>query len=138
MKTVKKIVWLLSFVLIVSAVFGNVNLRATAAEENFELAGATSVSGGDFVTENGRATVTIGGTQYTGNSARMDVTALDTQIVVTLTANEGKVGVLRTSGDSGLRLPEPSTVGQVTTYSFTLEGLGVQNLETSTVLNIAF
>lgn len=138
MKTVKKIAWLLSFVLIVSAVFGNVNLRATAAEENFELAGATSVSGGDFVTENGRATVTIGGTQYTGNSARMDVTALDTQIVVTLTANEGKVGVLRTSGDSGLRLPEPSTVGQVTTYSFTLEGLGVQNLETSTVLNIAF
>ena len=30
MKTVKKIAWLLSFVLIVSAVFGNVNLRATA------------------------------------------------------------------------------------------------------------
>lgn len=33
MKTVKKIAWLLSFVLIVSAVFGNVNLRATAQGE---------------------------------------------------------------------------------------------------------
>lgn len=32
MKTVKKIAWLLSFVLIVSTVFGNVNLKAMAAE----------------------------------------------------------------------------------------------------------
>lgn len=47
MKMVKKFAWLLSFLLIVSAIFGNVNLKVTAT-------GDTTVSGGD-----GRAFQTI-------------------------------------------------------------------------------
>lgn len=140
MKTTKKIAWMLSFVLVFSVIFGNINLKAVAAEENFELCQATSVSNGVFTTANGTATVTIGGVQYTGDSQRMVVESLDTQIVVTLTANEGKKGVLRTGGESSISISSSavSTNGLVTTYTFTLGELGVTDVMANTSLNIDF
>ena len=50
---------------------------------------------------------------------------LNETIEIVLTAEDGKKGVLRTGGDSGLTLPEPTTSGQITTYTFTLADIGL-------------
>lgn len=117
-------------------------MQVRAENENLELgwSGAT-VSGGDFTGANGTATLTIGGERYNGNSSRVVIDSLDTEIVVELTANEeGKKGVLRTGGESGLSFPDDAavTVGKVTTYTFTLRSLGVADLATFVALNVAF
>lgn len=117
-------------------------MQVRAENENLELgwSGAT-VSGGDITGANGTATLTIGGTKYSGNSSRVVIDSLDTEIVVELTANEeGKKGVLRTGGESGLSFPDDAavTVGKVTTYTFTLRSLGVTDLATFVALNVAF
>lgn len=117
-------------------------MQVRAQDDNLELiwSGAT-VSGGVFTGANGTATLTIDGTQYSGNSSRVGIGSLDTVIVVKLTANEeGKKGVLRTEGGSGLSFPDDAavTVGKVTTYTFTLRSLGVANLDTFVALNVDF
>lgn len=117
-------------------------MQVRAQDENLELgwSGAT-VSGGVFTGTNGTATLTIGGIQYSGNSSSVVIGSLDTEIVVELTANEeGKKGVLRTEGGSGLSFPDDAavTVGKVTTYTFTLKSLGVAELDTFVALNVDF
>lgn len=141
MKTKKKIAWLLSFVMVIVATMSGNVIPVSAEGENLELGGATSVSNGTFTTANGTATITIGGTLYDGNESQMSVATIDTQIEVKLVANDGKKGVLRTSGDSGLTIPgdAATTDGQVTTYSLTFRSLGVADFNTAfVVLNIDF
>lgn len=78
---------------------------------------------------------------YGGNDSSIRVPALDTTIVVQLTANEGKKGVLRFGGGSSLAFREDmiTTDGQTTTYTFTLSGIGVTDLNAAFVaLNIDF
>ncbi|MGN1179928.1 MAG: LysM peptidoglycan-binding domain-containing protein, partial [Suilimivivens sp.] len=110
--------------------------------ENLELGWSeATVTNGVFTGTDGTATFTIGGTQYSGNSSSVVIDSLDTEIVVELTANEeGKKGVLRTGGESGLSFPDDAavTVGKVTTYTFTLGSLGVTDLATFVALNVAF
>lgn len=105
--------------------------------ENLELSGATSVSNGTFTTANGTATVEIGGEAYTGTADKWSIPALDTQIKVVLTANEGFKGVLRGGGFS---IPDScvSVSGQVTTYTFTLTDLGATELNNFKSLSMAF
>lgn len=153
MKMVKKFAWLLSFLLIVSAIFGNVNLKVTATGDttvsggdgkgvsnNFELKGANAVSNGIFTAAHGKATLNVGGTLYSGDDGKVQIPALDTEIIVTLTANEGRKGVLRFGGDSALAFQDSmiATSGQVTTYKFTLSGIGVTDLNTFVAVNLDF
>lgn len=116
-----------------------VNFTASGggATDNLELSGATSVSNGTFTTANGTATVEIGGEAYTGNANMWSIPALDTQIKVVLTANEGFKGVLRGGGFS---IPDScvSVSGQVTTYTFTLADLGATALGEFKSLSMAF
>ncbi|MGN0432347.1 MAG: LysM peptidoglycan-binding domain-containing protein [Lachnospiraceae bacterium] len=107
------------------------------SSENLELSGATSVSNGTFTTANGTATVEIGGEAYTGTANMWSIPALDTQIKVVLTANEGFKGVLRGGGFS---IPDScvSVSGQVTTYTFTLAVLGATELNNFKSLSMAF
>lgn len=105
--------------------------------ENLELSGATSVTNGTFTTENGTATVEIGGEAYTGTANMWSIPALDTQIKVVLTANNGMKGVLR---GGGFTIPDScvSVSGQVTTYIFTLADLGATALSEFKSLSMAF
>lgn len=116
-----------------------VNFTASGggATDNLELSGATSVSNGTFTTANGTATVEIGGEAYTGNAKMWSIPALDTQIKVVLTANEGFKGVLRGGGFS---IPDScvNVSGQVTTYTFTLADLGATALSEFKSLSMAF
>lgn len=141
MKKKTILAWLLSFVMVIVATMSGNVIPVRAAGNNLELAGATSISGGTFTTDNGTVTVKIGGVLYTGDSKEMSVAAIDTQIEVRLEAAEGKKGVLRTGGDSGLSFPGDAvtTEGQVTTYTFTFQSLGVTEFEAAFVaLNIDF
>ena len=141
MKKKTILTWLLSFVMVIVATMSGNVIPVRAAGNNLELAGATSISGGTFTTDNGTVTVKIGGVLYTGDSKEMSVAAIDTQIEVRLEAVEGKKGVLRTGGDSGLSFPGDAvtTEGQVTTYTFTFQSLGVTEFEAAFVaLNIDF
>lgn len=111
-------------------------------QDNFDLGGADSIENGIFTkTDGGTATLKVGDTMYGGNDSSIRVPALDTTIVVRLTANEGKKGVLRFGGGSSLAFREDmiTTDGQTTTYTFTLSGIGVTDLNAAFVaLNIDF
>ena len=121
-------------------VLAYVPVQVKAAEVSLELFGANTISSGDFSATGGTATVSIGGTKYSGNEQIMAVPDLETEIVVALTADEGKVGVLRTGGNSGLTIPgnAVNTEGQVTTYTFTLKSLGATENTTFVSLSMEF
>lgn len=142
MKRKKMLRRILSSVLVLGMiiVLAYVPVQVKAAGVSLELLGANTISGGDFSATGGTATVSIGGTPYSGDSSIMSVPDLTTEIIVTLRAENGKVGVLRTGGNSGLTIPgnAVNTEGQVTTYTFTLESLGATEGTTFVPLSMEF
>lgn len=98
---------------------------ADVPKGSFNLNGANSVVAGVFtVTDKGTVKVKIGGTEYTGTDNAFQDVALDTQIMITMTANTNYMGSLKVN-DIAIGDSYKSIDGQVATYTFTLNNLGV-------------
>lgn len=111
--------------LIVTLTYVPTRVTADTTTAAFELNGATTIEGGVFQAAGGKAEISIAGTKQTGTGKEFSNVSLTDEIKIVLTADEGKKGVLRTGGGSGLTLPGPSTDNQITTYTFTLGSIGL-------------
>lgn len=111
--------------LTLTLVYVPMQVKADGDTASMELNGATTIVGGVFQATGGTAEISIAGNQQMGTEKQIDNIGLSDKIEIVLTAEDGKKGVLRTEGDSGLTLPDPTTSGQVTTYTFTLRGIGL-------------
>lgn len=111
--------------LTLTLVYVPMQVKADGDTASMELNGATTIVGGVFQATGGKAEISIAGNKQMGTEKQFDNIGLNDTIEIVLTAEDGKKGVLRTGGGSGLTLPDPTTSGQVTTYTFTLGGIGV-------------
>lgn len=111
--------------LIMTLTYVPIQVKAESTTATLELKGATTIEEGVFQAGGGKAEISIAGTKYTGTEKEISNVSVTDEIKIVLTANEGKKGVLITGGDSGLTLPVPSTDSQITTYTFTLKGIGL-------------
>ncbi len=113
--------------LTLTLVYVPMQVKADGDTATLELNGpkGTTINGGVFQATGGKAEISIDGNKQMGTEKQFDNIGLNDTIEIVLTAEDGKKGVLRTGGDSGLTLPDPTTSGQVTTYTFTLRGIGL-------------
>lgn len=111
--------------LTLTLVYVPMQVKADGDIATVELKGATKIEGGVFQATGGKAEISIAGIKQTGTEKEFSNIGLNDTIEIVLTAEDGKKGVLRTGGGSGLTLPEPTTSGQITTYTFTLAGIGL-------------
>lgn len=111
--------------LTLTLVYVPMQVKADGDTASMELNGATTIVGGVFQATGGKAEISIAGNKQMGTEKQFDNIGLNDTIEIVLTAEDGKKGVLRTGGGSGLTLPEPTTSGQITTYTFTLAGIGL-------------
>ena len=111
--------------LTLTLVYVPMQVKADGDIATVELNGATTIEGGVFQATGGKAEISIAGIKQTGTEKEFSNIGLNDTIEIVLTAEDGKKGVLRTGGGSGLILPDPTTSGQITTYTFTLAGIGL-------------
>ena len=111
--------------LTLTLVYVPMQVKADGDTASMELNGATTIVGGVFQATGGKAEISIAGNKQMGTEKQFDNIGLNDTIEIVLTAEDGKKGVLRTGGGSGLTLPDPTTSGQITTYTFTLAGIGL-------------
>lgn len=108
--------------LTLTLVYVPMQVKADGDIATVELNGATTIEGGIFQATGGKAEISIAGIKQTGTEKEFSNIGLNDTIEIVLTAEEGKKGVLRAGG---LTLPAPTTSGQITTYTFTLAGIGL-------------
>lgn len=108
--------------LIMTLTYVPIQVKADTPTSTLELNGATAIVEGVFQATDGKAEISIAGTKYTGTEKEISNVSVTDEIKIVLTANEGKKGVLR---GGGITLPEPITDGQTTTYTFTLNRIGL-------------
>lgn len=123
--------------LTLTLVYVPMQVKADGDTASMELNGATTIEGGVFQATGGKAEISIAGIKKTGTEREFRNIGLNDEIKIVLTAEDGKKGVLRTPGDSGLILPAPTTSGQITTYTFTLAEIRVA-ANGSAALNFEF
>ena len=123
--------------LTLTLVYVPMQVKADGDTASMELNGATTIEGGVFQATGGKAEISIAGIKQTGTVNEFSNIGLNNTIEIVLTAEDGKKGVLRTGGDSGLILPAPTTSGQITTYTFTLAEIRVA-ANGSAALNFEF
>lgn len=123
--------------LTLTLVYVPMQVKADGDTASMELNGATTIVGGVFQATGGKAEISIAGNKKTGTEREFRNIGLNDEIKIVLTAEDGKKGVLRTPGDSGLILPAPTTSGQITTYTFTLAEIRVA-ANGSAALNFEF
>lgn len=123
--------------LTLTLVYVPMQVKADGDTATVELNGATTIEEGVFQATGGKAEISIAGNKQTGTEKRFSNIGLNETIKIVLTAEDGKKGVLRTPGDSGLILPAPTTSGQITTYTFTLAEIRVA-ANGSAALNFEF
>lgn len=113
--------------LTLTLVYVPMQVKADGDIATVELNGpeGTTIDGGVFQATGGKAEISIDGTKQTGTDREFRNIGLNDEIEIVLTAEDGKKGVLRTPGGRGLTLPDPTTSGQITTYTFTLRGIGL-------------
>ncbi|MDY5775588.1 MAG: hypothetical protein SPK14_07155, partial [Lachnospiraceae bacterium] len=111
--------------LTLTLVYVPMQVKADGDTATVELNGATTIEEGVFQATGGKAEISIAGIKQTGTEKEFSNIGLNDTIEIVLTAEDGKKGVLRTGGGSGLILPDPTTSGQITTYTFTLAGIGL-------------
>lgn len=113
--------------LTLTLVYVPMQVKADGDIATVELNGpeGTTINEGVFQATGGTAEISIAETKQTGTEKKFDNIGLSNTIEIVLTAEDGKKGVLRTPGGSGLTLPDPTTSGQITTYTFTLAEIGV-------------
>lgn len=111
--------------LTLTLVYVPMQVKADGDIATVELNGATTIEGGVFQATGGKAEISIAEIKQTGTEKKFSNIGLNDTIEIVLTAEDGKKGVLRTGGGSGLKLPDPTTSGQITTYTFTLADIGL-------------
>lgn len=124
--------------LTLTLVYVPMQVKANGDIATVELKGATKIEGGVFQATGGKAEISIDGIKQTGTVNEFSNIGLNDTIQIVLTAEDGKKGVLRTGGGRELTLPEPTTSGQMTTYTFTLAGIGLTGEQGSNFASLSF